>query len=455
MKVKNKSITNFIQNEYRSYANYVISKRGIPNVLDSLTPVQRLGILNSPSQFTKTLKVIGDMISSGYHHGDGSAGGAISRLARECQSAEPILINDGFFGNLINLRPASPRYTSLKINPIVKEMIDKYKHLNKYNEDNVILSISTDFPIGLLNTSIGIAVGFASKILPRKKSEIEKYLNKKRANLTPYFKNWKGEIYEDPEIPNRWILVADVTIEDKKITFNSIPPLMNFAKFVSKLESVCKGINNSISINNYSTDVVHVEVNIPPNLEQSEIDYILNCGKLSVTENLTFIFDDKVVEYNKISDYLDDFRLKNEHLYLEDYKYKKDVASLDIEIYEALIKFITFMMDKKRTQNDVDVFISQFKNNIVKNKLDNYKLCNLTIDKKKYFVDKLTEAKKQLAELTELINSYRTTKDDISFVSTRSKINFVENFDDDIEEFIPDGDYLDLDNVQKEYVDEL
>ena len=72
--MENKSILTIndqIDKDYRKYAIYVIQSRGIPNFYDALTPVQRLILENSPSQFKKTVGVIGEVFSTGlYHHGD-------------------------------------------------------------------------------------------------------------------------------------------------------------------------------------------------------------------------------------------------------------------------------------------------------------------------------------------------------------------------------------------------
>lgn len=65
------SITDQINQKYREYALYVLQSRGIPNFYDSLTPVQRIVLQNSPSQFNKTIGLVGEVIRTGhYHHGD-------------------------------------------------------------------------------------------------------------------------------------------------------------------------------------------------------------------------------------------------------------------------------------------------------------------------------------------------------------------------------------------------
>ena len=109
-------ISNFLNSDYKKYAIYTISSRGIPDVCDGITPGQRLIILNSPSQFKKTLSLVGEVLGTGnYHHGDNSLTKSIVRLARSFQSSTPILIGDGFFGSITNHTAASPRYTSIKI----------------------------------------------------------------------------------------------------------------------------------------------------------------------------------------------------------------------------------------------------------------------------------------------------------------------------------------------------
>lgn len=76
------SITDQINQKYREYALYVLQSRGIPNFYDSLTPVQRIVLQNSPSQFNKTIGLVGEVIRTGlYHHGDCLDGETLINLA--------------------------------------------------------------------------------------------------------------------------------------------------------------------------------------------------------------------------------------------------------------------------------------------------------------------------------------------------------------------------------------
>ena len=50
MDIKELTIKEGINSYYRKYAFYVLESRGIPNFYDSLTPVQRLVLLNAPEK---------------------------------------------------------------------------------------------------------------------------------------------------------------------------------------------------------------------------------------------------------------------------------------------------------------------------------------------------------------------------------------------------------------------
>ena len=63
-------ISKFIDVKFREYAIYVLTSRGIPDFFDALTPVQRYIFKNTPLSYIKTLSVVGNVMSDGYHHGD-------------------------------------------------------------------------------------------------------------------------------------------------------------------------------------------------------------------------------------------------------------------------------------------------------------------------------------------------------------------------------------------------
>ena len=144
------SITDQVNQKYREYALYVLQSRGIPNFYDSLTPVQRIVLQNSPSQFNKTIGLVGEVIRTGlYHHGDSSLAGAISKLARPFGCSYQLLEGDGFFGSPVNPTPSAARYTSVKINPSIKNIVQQHSDLNDKNEEGGTDYLNLEITIGL------------------------------------------------------------------------------------------------------------------------------------------------------------------------------------------------------------------------------------------------------------------------------------------------------------------
>ncbi len=215
--MRNLSITEQINTQYREYALYVLQSRGIPNFYDFLTPVQRLIILNSPNRFNKTVGLVGEVIKTGlYHHGDSSLSGAISKLAKPFGCSHQILDGDGFFGSPVNPSPSAPRYTSVKINSKIREIVDKHVDLNKTNEEGSYDWINVEFPVGLLTHMIGIAVGYRTNILPRKLEDVQEYLEGQQKLLKPYFRDFNGKITKFKNEESTWMLESGFEVDESK-----------------------------------------------------------------------------------------------------------------------------------------------------------------------------------------------------------------------------------------------
>ena len=137
----NLPISKQINTNFRNYALYVLENRGIPSFYDALTNVQRFILVNAPSSFHKTISVVGSCISDGYHHGDKSLTGAVNKLARPFGCSEQLLLGDGFFGTPVQQEPSAARYTSVKIAPVISEMMRKNAFLNTRNDETGLKSV--------------------------------------------------------------------------------------------------------------------------------------------------------------------------------------------------------------------------------------------------------------------------------------------------------------------------
>lgn len=364
------TISDQINNDYRKYALYVIQSRGIPNFYDALTPVQRLILQNSPSNFKKTVGVIGEVFSTGlYHHGDSSMAQAICKLARPFSCAEQILLGDGFFGTPVNPSPSAPRYTQVKISNKYKDIIEKYKDLNVPNEEGGFDWIHVDYPIGLSTHVVGIAVGYKSNILPRKPEEVVAYLNGNRTKkIKPYFRGFKGKITRMEGLRSAWLIEGETEVDLATRTFkiNSISPLQRYESFFIRLNSLLERKGLNYKMDNFSTDEVKISIKFRcTDQEFKDMSVILaKETKQIVTENIVFVRDGNVLEYEFIEDYLEEFILHREGTILK--RYERDLIYLsdELEYLEAKLQFLLFMSDKKRSIDEVQGFLSKYRKEI-------------------------------------------------------------------------------------------
>jgi DNA topoisomerase-2 len=409
------TISDQINTDYKKYALYVIQSRGIPNFYDALTPVQRLILQNSPSTFKKTVGVIGEVFSTGlYHHGDSSMAQAISKLARPFSCSDQILLGDGFFGTPVNPVPSAPRYTQVKISSKYKDLIEKYKDLNVPNEEGGFDWIHVDYPVGMSTHIVGIAVGYKSNILPRKPEDLFSYLDGNRSKkLKPYFRGFKGKITKMDSLRSAWLIEGDIEVDVASRTFkiNSISPLQRYESFFIRLNSILERSGLNYKMDNFSTEEVKISIKFRCTDQEFKDMSVLVAKetKQIVTENIVFVKDGSVLEYECIEDYLEDFMVHKERTILK--RFERDLLYLqgDLEFLEAKLKFLTFMSDKKRSADEVNDFLSKYKKEISR-RLESISLTKLTKDEiiktseeiksiKEAIKNKILEIKAQKAKL--------------------------------------------------------
>lgn len=364
------SITDQINQKYREYALYVLQSRGIPNFYDSLTPVQRIVLQNSPSQFNKTIGLVGEVIRTGlYHHGDSSLAGAISKLARPFGCAYQLLEGDGFFGSPVNPTPSAARYTSVKINSNIKNIVQRHSDLNDKNEEGGVDYLNLEIPIGLLTHVVGIAVGYRSNILPRKLEDIVEYLEGKNKVLKPYFRDFSGKIFKFDGSENTWLIESGFEVNPAKrsIRIFDLPPVMRYDSFMDKLYPKLDLTGYDYRINNESQskcDLTIVFGKISPVELEAVSQIIKRMTQIVVKEDVVFVRDGAVAEFNSVKEYLDAFRIHLEDVRLKRLLRDEENYKEDLEFLEAKLKFLIFMSQKKRTNKEIETFLSQFSSKI-------------------------------------------------------------------------------------------
>ena len=166
-----------MERSYLDYSMSVIVSRALPDVRDGLKPVHRRvlyamydGGYRPDRNFSKSARVVGDVMGSYHPHGDTAIYDALVRLAQPWSLRYPLVQGQGNFGSMGNDPPAAQRYTECRMAPLAMQMV------RDIDEDTVDFAPNYDgrtlepvvlpsrFPNLLINGSAGIAVGMATNI---------------------------------------------------------------------------------------------------------------------------------------------------------------------------------------------------------------------------------------------------------------------------------------------------
>jgi DNA gyrase subunit A len=178
-------ITGEMKRAYLDYAMSVIVSRALPDVKDGLKPVHRrilfamheMGLTHS-AKYSKSAKIVGEVMGKYHPHGDLPIYDALVRLAQSFSMRYPLVDGQGNFGSMDGDPPAAMRYTEARLAGITAEMLfDLDKETVNYidNFDATIkepIFLPAKLPNLLLMGSEGIAVGMATKIPPHNLGEV-------------------------------------------------------------------------------------------------------------------------------------------------------------------------------------------------------------------------------------------------------------------------------------------
>jgi DNA gyrase subunit A len=178
-------INSEMKRAYLDYAMSVIVSRALPDVRDGLKPVHRRILyamykigLTSSARFSKSAKVVGEVLGKYHPHGDSPVYEALARLAQTFSMRYPLIKGQGNFGSIDGDPPAAMRYTEVKLAKISDEMVtDIEKETVPYidNFDGSLkepIYLPAKLPNLLLMGAEGIAVGMATKIPPHNLTEL-------------------------------------------------------------------------------------------------------------------------------------------------------------------------------------------------------------------------------------------------------------------------------------------
>jgi len=185
-KVQPTEITSELSKSYLDYAMSVIVARALPDIKDGLKPVHRrilyamhtLGLGSPSSSFSKSAKIVGEVLGKYHPHGDMAVYDAMARMAQDFSMRYPLVAGQGNFGSVDGDPPAAMRYTEVKLakislpmlTDIEKDTVDFIDNFDATLKEPVYLPAL--LPNLLLMGSEGIAVGMATKIPPHNLEEV-------------------------------------------------------------------------------------------------------------------------------------------------------------------------------------------------------------------------------------------------------------------------------------------
>ena len=371
--LQNKTVTEYLDQDYAMYGMYTLENRAIPSVIDGFKPTARKIIFIADKVWRtgseKPLKIfqLGGRIASEahYHHGDASLSGAIIGMAQSFKNSLPLLEEIGQFGSIRSPEAGAPRYISTKLTKNFRLLYKDFELLeNQVEEGNVIepkffLPI---IPTVLLNGSSGIAVGFATNILNRNPLDLidacVKVLDGKRVGkLLPWLKDYNGPI-EQVGTSNQYIMRGQYQITNTTtVTVSELPPSVTFQKYEAHLNSLQdRGIIASYednSANGINYIIKFARATLTTLIEKDKLDQTLKMIETE-TENLTCLDErGKLLIFENIPqivEYFTNFRLSF---------YSKRKAFLINKYNEELTylsnraRFIKLIIDGKLKVNNV------------------------------------------------------------------------------------------------------
>ena len=341
--------------------------RSIPSLVDGLKPSQRKVLY---SCFKKGLNIKNEIkvaqlagyISehTSYHHGEQSLMDTVINMAQNYVGSNNmnLLKPIGQFGTRLmgGKDSSSPRYIFTTISENANKLFNKndFELLEYLNDDGQIIEPKyyvPTLPLILINGSEGIGTGFSTKIPCFNPDDLKYCLEKlilddkyELPELTPWYKNFKGEIEKIDT--NKWVSHGVYEIVDNDITITELPIgewIEPYKQYLEKLENDDVIMNFK---NNCSDTKVNFQIKIKKEiLNQWEYEGTLE-KNLKLTSNINatnmHLFDDngKIVKKHSAEEILYDFYKIRTKFHILRKKHIEDTLYKQLKILESKTKFI-------------------------------------------------------------------------------------------------------------------
>jgi DNA gyrase subunit A len=175
--VEKETVEDVMEDSFLRYSMSVIIDRALPDVRDGLKPVHRRILYSMGEQglrpggkFTKSARIVGDVMGKYHPHGDSAIYDSMVRLAQNWTMRYTLVNGQGNFGSMDGDPAAASRYTEARLDragnelltDLDKDTVDFRDNYDGSEQEPVVLPAK--LPNLLLNGQIGIAVGMATSI---------------------------------------------------------------------------------------------------------------------------------------------------------------------------------------------------------------------------------------------------------------------------------------------------
>jgi len=183
--VENRTVEDVMEDSFFRYSMSVIVDRALPDVRDGMKPVHRRILYSMGEQnlrpggkFSKSARIVGDVMGKYHPHGDSAIYDSMVRLAQDWVMRYKLVDGQGNFGSMDGDPAAASRYTEARLGRAGNELLtdldkDTVDFRDNYDGSEREPSVlPAKLPNLLLNGQIGIAVGMATSIPPHNLGEL-------------------------------------------------------------------------------------------------------------------------------------------------------------------------------------------------------------------------------------------------------------------------------------------
>lgn len=415
----------------KSYSLYIMRSRAIPSVTDGMKSAHRRVIWTARNgQKWKTASLAGATMPL---HPHSAPEDAINTITAPYGNNIPLFKGYGAFGTLLGPKDyGAGRYTSVTLSKFTEDvvlrdieiipMMDNYD--NTLQEPQHFLPL---IPLVLLNPTEGIAIGFATNILPRSldniiDTQIKVLLNKKLPddilpNFTPLQSiSHEGEITDKGRTYYFNGVFERVSTTMIKIT--KIPYGQLHSKVIAKLDAEVDTGINIIDYMDNSRDVIEIVVKFKKGvLSKLEDDTILKMLNLTIKhcENMNVLdFTGQAVWTTNPIDVIQHYTNWRLQWYITRYERLRDLLLIELQKYldikKAIEKNVGGIARKIQSRRELKEFLEAI-NIVYIDYIADLPVYRFTEEEKRKNDDKIVEANKQLAIYNDLLNSEQKRKD--------------------------------------------